>query len=235
MYIERFIAHQTPAKARVFALTNDGDHGLRAVTTLSGDHMRLTTELVDALNIRLFESQAENLKSVLVSLPEPVQTAVRRFLHDAGDPDPCGYTELGPIDVVREFYFSDGSREIAEFLDAALMIGMGVRVSNEVDSDGVIDWRFELRSEEVFVPASAEPRSWLLPEGLRPISTWTSRESTGGDPVRAAFRIAQEAARQGRYVRIHTFACGASDDLDDTLTSEIAVDVLDAPTPLAQD
>lgn len=168
-------------------------------------------------------------------VPLPVQTEVRRFLHDADDPDPCGYTELGPIDVVREFYFSDGSREIAEFLDAALMIGMGVRVSNEVDSDGVIDWRFELRSEEAFVPASAEPRSWLLPEGLRSISTWTSRESTGGDPVRAALRIAQEAARQGRYVRIHTFACGASDDLDDTLTSEIAVDVLDAPAPLAQD
>jgi hypothetical protein len=239
VYIERFIAHHTPAKARLFALTNDGEHGLQAVTTLPNDQTRLTTELVDALNLSLFERREDELNSVLERLPAPVRTAIRRFLHDVGEPDPHAYTESGPISVVRQICFlgddGDDSEELVEFLQAACVIGLGVRVANEVDGDGDIGWNFELRSEEAFVPASAEPRSWPLPPGLWPIRTWTSRERTGGHPARAAFAIAQEASRQGRYARIHTFARGISDDSDGTLTLEFAVDVFDAPIPLSED
>ncbi|WP_435107184.1 hypothetical protein [Nocardiopsis synnemataformans] len=231
MYIERFVAHHTPTKARIFALTIDGDHRLRAVTTLSADQTLITEELVDALNLRLFEGREDDVNGVLERLPAPVQTAVRRCLHDVGKPDPHGYTDMGPISVVRQLYFSDNPEELVEFLDAAYMMGFGIRVSNEVRSDGDIGWSFEMRSEEAFVPASAEPRSWPLPEGMRTIRAWTSREPTGGHPARAALAIADQASRQGKYVRIHTFAHGSSDDPEGTLTSEFAVDVFDAPIP----
>lgn len=234
MYIERFIAHQTPAKARVFALTNVSDYALQAVTTLSGDHTRFTAELVDALNLRIFEKQVEGLNGVLERLPGPVQTSIRRFFDDVGAPDPYSYTEMGPIKVVREFYFGDRSKELLDFLEAAYMIGLGVRISNEIDGDGDIGWNFELRSEEAFVPAGADPRSWPLPGGRRSIRAWTSREPTGGDPARAALTIAREASKQNKYVRVHTFACGISDDPSDMITSEIAVDVFDAPIPLME-
>ncbi|WP_017600953.1 hypothetical protein [Nocardiopsis lucentensis] len=235
MYIERFVAHHTPTKARIFALTIDSNRGLQAVTTLSGAQTQLTEDLVDALNLRLFEGREDDMNGVLERLPEPVQTAARRFFHDAGKPDPHRYTDMGPISVVRHLYFTDNPEELVEFLDAAYMMGFGVRVSNEVQSDGDIGWSFEMRSEEVFVPASAEPRSWPLPEDMQAIRTWTSREPTGGHPARAAFAIAHEASQHGRYVRIHTFAHGSSDDPEDTLTSEFAVDVFDAPIPPSEE
>ncbi|GAA3739030.1 hypothetical protein HDA32_005219 [Spinactinospora alkalitolerans] len=231
MRIERFVAHHSPSKARIFALTNEGEHDLEAVTTLSADHTALAGELVDALNFHLFERDEDELTSVLDQLPDPVQTAVRRFLHEAGPPAPGDYTDMGPISTVRQIYFSDSPEDVIEFLDAAYMIGFGVRVANEIRSDGETGWEFQMRSEESFVPATAEPRSWPLPEGLPLIRTWTSKEPTGGHPAGAAFAVARKASLEGRYVRIHTLSHGDSSDAEGTATSEFVVDVFDAPLP----
>jgi hypothetical protein len=78
---------------------------------------------------------------------------------------------MGPISVIREFYFGDVPKEMVEFLDAALMIGMEVRVSNEVDSDGVIDWRLNcaprrIRPGQHRTTQLAAPRRAAVDQGL---------------------------------------------------------------------
>jgi hypothetical protein len=68
-------------------------------------------------------------------------------------------------------------------------------------------WDLQLFSDEVSVPASAEPRTWELPSYVKLLQTWTSAQLLEGrGPVSSALSVAEAASSQGHWVRIHTLA-----------------------------
>jgi hypothetical protein len=111
----------------------------------------------------------------------------------------------------------------------AYMTGLCIRMSNERRSDGAVDWVVQLLSDEVSVPASAEPRTWALPAGANLLQTWTSKRPTGGiGPIRSGLDVAEDASGQGHWVRIHTLLHSDRDvDFEGCGTSEFVVDVFD--------
>ncbi|MFJ2782077.1 hypothetical protein [Kitasatospora sp. NPDC087315] len=232
--VNSFIAHTSPGRSRVFALHKDPHDRLEAVTTLGGDDVRLTEDLVGVLNTYLADRDDVALQAVLDGLPKAVQMATRRYLKDECPPEMGAFTSFGPIEIVREAVcFSRIDDELEDYLQGAYMIGLGIRMSNERDSDGDVDWVVQLRNDEVSVPASAEPRSWELPSGVALLETWTSKEPHPGlGPVRAALGVAARASADGQWVRIHTLLHSHRDvDYEGSGTSEFVVDVFDAPIP----
>lgn len=233
--IHSFIAHTSPGRSRVFALVKGSRDELEAVTTLGAGDLHLTGELVDALNCFLADRDEKLLGVVLDRVPKPVSMAAQQYLKDKCAPVLGAFTGFGWIDVVRSaVYFSEIDDGLEEYLDGAYMIGLGIRMSNERDSEGDVDWVVQLLSDEVSVPASAEPRTWALPAEVKIRQTWTSKRLTGGlGPVRSALNVAEEASAEGRWVRIHTLLHSDRDvDFEGSGSSEFVVDVFDGPIPL---
>lgn len=205
------------------------------MTTLGAGDLHLTEEVVDALNGFLADRDDTALEVVLNRLPKPVCMAVQQYLKEKCPPVLGAFTEFGPIDVVRPAVcFRDIDDELEEYLEGAYMIGLGIRMSNERDSEGGVEWVMQLLSDEVSVPASAEPRTWELPEEAKLLRTWTSKQRVGRvGPVRSALDVAEEASAKGRWVRIHTLLHSDRDvDFEGSGTSEFVVDIFDAPIPL---
>ena len=121
--------------------------------------------------------------------------AAQQYLKSESAPVLGAFTGFGPVDVVREaVYFRGIDDELEEHLEGAYMIGLGVRISNERSTDGDVWWVLQLLSDEVSVPASAEPRTWELPTEVKLLQTWTStRRSEGSGPVRGALNVAEAA------------------------------------------
>ncbi|MFG2723076.1 hypothetical protein ACGFW5_32970 [Streptomyces sp. NPDC048416] len=219
----------------MFALVRRPGDELEAVTTLGTGDLHLTGELVSALNGFLYDRDESALGKVLDRVPKPVRLAAEQFLKDKCPPVVGAYTEYGPVEVVREaVYFGGIDDEIEEYLEGAYAIGLGIRMSNERKRHGGVGWVIQLLSDEVSVPASAEPRTWAVPAGAKLARTWTSKQRASGvGPVRGALQVAEEAADQGRWVRIHTLLHSRYDvDFEGSGTSECVVDVFDAPIPL---
>lgn len=232
--VHSFIAHTTPGRSRVFALVKGPHDRLEAVTTLGASDLHMTDELVGCLNGFLADRDDAALREVLDCFPGPVRMAARRYLEDKCAPEVGAFNGYGPIDVVREaVYFRRVDDELEEYLDGAYLIGLGIRLSNERGSDGDVGWVLQLRSDEVSVPASAEPRSWELPADTPLLKTWTSRQPLAGlGPVRGALEAAEAASAEGRWVRVHTVLHSDRDvAFEGSGTSEFVVDVLDAPIP----
>ncbi|MFF4465829.1 hypothetical protein ACFY13_40920 [Streptomyces mirabilis] len=232
--IYSFIAHASPGRSRVFALVKSPREELEVVTTLGAGDLHLTEELVGALNGFLADRDDKALEVVLNRVPKAVRTATQHYLKEKCPPMLGTFTGFGPIDVVRPaVYFRDIDDELEEYLDGAYMIGLGIRMSNERDSEGDVEWVLQLLSDEVSVPASAEPRTWELPAEASLLQTWTSKRRTGSvGPVRGALNVAEEASAQGRWVRIHTLLHSDRDvDFEGNGTSEFVVDVFDASIP----
>ncbi|MCX5340322.1 hypothetical protein [Streptomyces atratus] len=230
-----FIAHTSPGRSRVFALRKDSGDRLEAVTTLGASDLHLTEEFVGGLNTFLADRDDAVLQAVLDRVPGPVAMAARQYLKEN-----CASSELGalsgygPVEVVREaVYFSRIDDELEEYLEGAYMIGLGIRMSNERSSDGDIGWVLQLRSDEVSVPASSEPRTWALPAEAQLLRTWTSEQPLAGlGPVRGALEVAEAASAEGRWVRVHTLLHSDLDvDFEGSGTSEFVVDVFDASIP----
>lgn len=235
--IHSFITHMSPGRCRVFALVKDPRQRLEVVTTLGAADLALSDELVDALNDYLFDQRDPALETVLDRAPNPVRMAVRQYLQGRPAPELGAFTPYGPVGVVREaVYFGAIDSELEEYLDGAYMIGLGIRMSNERQTDGDVEWVLQLRDDEVSVPTSAEPRTWALPADVKLLSTWTSEQPLGGlGPVRSALEVAEAASKEGRWVRVHTLLHSDRDeDYEGNGTSEFVVDVFDAPTPLRE-
>jgi hypothetical protein len=233
--VHSFTAHTSPGRSRVFALVKDSYDQLEAVTTLGADDLHLTTELVDALNCFLYDRDEVALNSLLEVFPKPVRMAVQQYVKNKCAPVMGAFNECGPIDVVRgAVYFSGGSDDLEEYLDGAYMIGLGVRVSNQRSEDGDVGWVLQLLSDEVSVPASAEPRAWELPSDVKLLQTWTSAQLLEvRGPVSSALSVAEAASSQGQWVRIHTLLHSDLDvDFEGSGSSEFVVDIFDAPIPL---
>jgi hypothetical protein len=232
--IHSFIAHTSPGRSKVFALVRGPRDELEAVTTLGGEDLHLTGEVVGALNCFLADRNETALDVVLECLPKPVRMGVQHYLSSKCPPTLGTFTEVGPVEVVRPaVYFGKIDDELEEYLESAYMIGLGIRMSNARTSDGRVEWVVQLLSDEVSVPASAEPRTWALPAGTKLLNTWTSGQRPAGiGPVRGALNEAQNASTQGRWVRIHTLLHSYRDvDFEGCGTSEFTVDVFDAPIP----
>jgi hypothetical protein len=218
----------------VFALVKDPDDRLEVVTTLGAGDLHLSDELISALNDFLPDRDNAALQTVLDRAPSPVRMAVQQYLKDKCAPEVGTVATYGPIDVVRHaVYFSRIDDELEDYLEGAYMIGLGIRMSNELGTDGEVDWVLKLLSDEVSVPASAEPRSWELPAEVKLLSTWTSKQLPAGHgPVRSALKAAATASAEGHWVRVHTLLHSHRDeDFEGSGTSEFVVDVVDAPIP----
>ncbi|MFC9943995.1 hypothetical protein [Streptomyces pratensis] len=214
-------------------MKNPGDE-LEAVTTLGASDLHLTTELVGVLNSFLYDRDDRALSEVLDRVPRAVRMAVQQYLNDKYAPMMGAFTECGPVEVVREaVYFGRIDEELEEYLEGAYTIGLGIRMSNERQRDGGARWVIRLLNDEVSVPASAEPRTWAVPEGAKLARTWTSVQRAGGaGSVRGALRVAADATDQGRWVRLHTLLHSRYDiDFEGSGTSEFIVDVFDSPIP----
>ncbi|MFE1519613.1 hypothetical protein ACFW9I_22785 [[Kitasatospora] papulosa] len=224
------------AKGSGDSLKGSGDE-LEAVTTLGTGDLDLTGELVSALNSYLYDREDSALANVLDQVPRAVRMAVRQYLKDRCAPVMGAFTECGPVEVVREAVFYGGiDDELEEYLEGAYTIGLGVRMSNERQRDGGVRWVIGLLNDEVSVPASAEPRTWAVPEGTKLARTWTSKQrASGAGPVAGALRVAADATDQDRWVRVHTLLQSHYDvDFEGSGTSEFVVDVFDSPIPLNQ-
>lgn len=224
MTIREFLAHTTPGKSRVFAIDTDETQSLEAVTSLGADDLHRTDSLLDGLNVYLITRDETGLADLLAGFPDAVRVGVRDFLtRRCPSPPPGAFGEFGPVERVRLMYL-DGT-DLEEFVRAAYLVGLGIRLGNETDARGRIDWELELLTEEAVVAPGAEARTWALP-GSTPLSfTWISRFAKG-DVVTNAVEVALEAGAQGSWVRLHTF--------DNDGTSEIRVDVFDVPPPVVE-
>ncbi|MBT2529539.1 hypothetical protein J7E91_30130 [Streptomyces sp. ISL-99] len=232
-----FIAHTSPGRSRVFAIRKGYPDRLEAVTTLGAADLHLTEEFVGGLNSFMADRDDAVLQAVLDRVPGPVAMAARQYLKENCAPELGAFTECGPVEVVREaVYFSRIDHELEEYLDGAYMIGLGIRMSNELSSDGDIGWVLQLRSDEVSVPASSEPRTWALPAGVPLLRTWTSEQPLAGlGPVRGALEVAEAASAEGCWVRVHTLLHSNRDvDFEGNGTSEFVVDVFDARIPSSE-
>lgn len=233
MPIHEFLAHTTPGKSRIYAL-NDGDtRNLEAVTTLGATDLEHTNRLISGLNEFLRARDEAALGAVLQPLPDAVQLAVHQFLRERSARDAGNSVSSWSSSDVRLAYFGDSPDELEEYLSAAYLIGLGMKISNEIDEEGDLGWAIQLFTEEDFVPASAELRAWALPPNIEVRATWTSEEANG-DPIGTAVAVACEAADQGKWVRLHTLERGSGETIDDgTTTSEVVVDIFEAQIPPA--
>lgn len=224
MTIREFLAHKTPGKSRVFAIDGDRPQFLEAVTSLGADDLHRTDDLLDGLNFFLITRDDNDLAKLLGDFPDAVRLGVLEFVAArCPAPPPGAFGELGPIEQVQVFYVDE--EDVEKFVQAAFLVGLGVRLSNETDA-GEIGWHFELLSGEAFVPLGTDPRTWELPAGTPLLSTWSSRFAKG-DPVSAAVEVALAASADDHWVRLHTF------EIDGT--SEIRVDVFDVPIPVGEE
>lgn len=235
--IHSFIAHKSPGRSRVFALVKDPHERLEAVTTLGIADVELTDDLVSALNCYLADRDDDPLQETLDRVPKAVCMASRQYLNNAAQPELGAFTGFGPIEVVRSaVYFTEIDEELEEYLQGAYTIGLGIRMRNELRSDGVVEWVVQLLNDEVSVAASAEPRTWALPPELKLLATWTSLHlTTGIGPVRSALNVANAASTKGQMVRVHTLLHSHRDiDFEGSGTSEFVVDVFDAAVPIQE-
>lgn len=224
MTIREFLAHATPGKSRVFAIDTDEPQSLEAVTSLGAADAHRTDDLLDRLNVYLVTRDDTALEELLGDLPEAVRIAVRDFLaRRCPAPPPGAFGEFGPVERVRLMYL-DGN-DLEEFVQAAYLVGLGVRLTNEADSRGRVGWELELLTEEPVVAPGAEARTWALPDATPLSFTWISKYAKG-HVVTNAVEVALEAGAEGSWVRLHTF--------DHNGASEIRVDVFDVPPPVTE-
>lgn len=225
MTIREFLAHTTPGKSRVFAIDTDEPQALEAVTSLGADDLHRTDSLLDGLNVYLITRDETDLLERLADFPDAVRIGVRDFLtlRCPAPPPPGAFGEFGPVERVRLMYL-DGD-DIEEFVRAAYLLGLGVRLGNEADSRGRVGWELELLTEEPVVAPGTEARAWALPDSAPLSFTWISKFAKG-DVVTNAVEVALEASAQGSWVRLHTF--------DHDGSSEVRVDVFDVPPPAVE-
>jgi hypothetical protein len=232
--VYEFIAHISPGRSRIFALVKGAPNRLDAVTSLGADCVQLTDELAAELNEFLATRRESGLTAVLERLPAPVRQAVGQYVR-IRCPDVLGaFNPYGPIDVLREAWFGPIDQELEDYVEGAYTIGLGVRMTNEVDEKGTVSWMVQVRSDEAMLPASAPLRSWPLPEGVTLLRTWpNSAADTGG--VTAALAVAAAGSAEGRMVRVHTLFQSRDEDPDGGGTSQVVVEVFEAPIPSRDD
>lgn len=224
MTIREFLAHTTPGKSRVFAIDTDEPQSLEAVTSLGADDLHHTDSLLDGLNVYLITRDENDLTDRLADFPEAVRIGVQDFVKRRCTAPPLGaFGEFGPIERVRLIYL-DGD-DLEDFVQAAYLVDLGVRLTNEADARGRIDWELELLTEEAVVAPGAEARTWALPGSAPLLFTWISKYAKG-NAVTNAVEVAREASADGHWVRLHTFGHDSG--------SEIRVDVLDVPPPVIE-
>jgi hypothetical protein len=182
--------------------------------------------------VYLVERDEAVLTTVLQQLPEAVKLAVQAFVAgleplEAGDRD--GF-EL--IEDHGCAYHSRRNKDLVPYVDSADMMNLGIRMENMQDADGNEEWKVVLRSMVPFVALQDDPRAWALPEGLELERSWTSVGNPAAGGSDSAIEIAEDAADQGKYVRMHTFWRADTPDPDGPSTLEYVVDVFNAPIPL---
>lgn len=221
MTVREFLAHTTPGKSRVFAIDTDEPQFLEAVTTLGADDLHRTDSLLDGLNVHLLTRDENDLAELLAAFPDAVRIGVLDFLtRRCPAPPPGVFGEFGPVERVRLMYLRGD--DLDEFVQAAYLVGLGIRLTNQTGERGQVDWELELLTEEATVPPGAEARTWALPD--TPLSfTWISKYAKG-NAVTNAVEVALEASADGSWVRLHTF--------ENNGTSELRVDVFDVPPPV---
>jgi hypothetical protein len=221
MTVREFLAHKTPGKSRVFAIDTDEPQFLEAVTTLGADDLHRTDRLLDGLNVHLLTRDEHDLTALLADFPDAVRIGVHDFLtRRCPAPPPGVFGEFGPVERVRLMYL-DGD-DLEAYVQAAYLVDLGVRLTNEADARGRVDWELELLTEEAAVPPGAEPRTWPLPEAPL-LFTWISKYAKG-NAVTNAVDVALEASADGHWVRLHTFEHNGA--------GELRVDVFDVPPPV---
>jgi hypothetical protein len=224
MTVREFLAHKTPGKSRVFAIDTDEPQVLEAVTTLGADDLHRTDSLLDGLNVHLLTRDENDLNELLAGFPDAVRIGVRDFIdRRCPEPPPGVFGEFGPVERVRLMYL-DGE-DMEEFVQAAYLVDLGIRLTNEADARGRVDWELELLTEEATVPPGAEPRTWALPDAPL-LFTWISKYAKG-DAVTNAVEVALEASADGHWVRLHSFEHNGA--------SELRVDVFDVPPPVIEE
>lgn len=224
MTVREFLAHKTPGKSRVFAIDTDEPQFLEAVTTLGADDLHRTDSLLDGLNVHLLTRDENDLDELLAAFPDAVRIGVRDFLtRRCPAPPPGVFGEFGPVERVRLMYL-DGD-DVEEYVQAAYLVDLGIRVTNEADARGRVDWELELLTEEATVAPGAEPRTWALPDAPL-LFTWISKYAKG-NAVTNAVEVALEASADGHWVRLHTFEHNGA--------GELRVDVFDVPPPVIEE
>ncbi|QSE87849.1 hypothetical protein JWS13_04105 (plasmid) [Rhodococcus pseudokoreensis] len=234
MTVERFVSYDSAGKCRIFALISHADK-IEVVTTVGSRDQALTEPLVGALNDYLATRSEVGLDNVLGKMPAPVSMAVHSYLrgHTLREAEAEAGDSSARKELVRELYYGLDSPNFLEQLEAAYTIGLGVRVASERVDDGSIEWTAHFCKHDSYVPATLAPRAWPLPQGIPVLQTWTSQESTTGNPVAAALEVARAAASQGNWVRMHTVEHDDGGGYTEGVvcTCEWVVDILDAAVP----
>ena len=103
-------------------------------------------------------------------------------------------------------YFSALDDELEEHIEGAYNLGFGIRLTNEVDRQGLVGWVLELFAEEEFVPAGEGVRTWPLPSDVPLLKTWTSERSGNQGPwlpvVAEAVGRALDTSQQGCWQQV---------------------------------
>ncbi len=75
--------------------------------------------------------------------------AVQQFLAIRCPRELGAFNIYGPHEIVREAGFGEVDEELEEYVRGALMIGLGIRMTNDRDPDGGVGWGIQLRSDDV--------------------------------------------------------------------------------------
>lgn len=220
-YNKHFAVHSTPSKHRIFAVDPASRLRLEVVTTLDASDAGYVDELLDALNEWVNLQDEEPLSEVLESLPQAVRLGVRDYMQRRPRPTPGTFHEgYGPMARLRLMSTSDLD-DLADLVDAAYLVGLGLRVTTERDARGEVSWEIAMYTAEPSFDTVDELRAWTKSSSRYPLSsTWVGDE----DPVEQGLQVATEAAERDRHVCLHS--CELA-----TGQSVIAVDVFDVSIP----
>lgn len=229
--IKEILRHNSGSKMRIYARPVD-DECLTVITTVGAEHLSAGNELALALNIYLFERDEANLTAVLERLPEAVNLAVQAFVAGL---DPLEVGDRDGFELIADHgcaYHSRRNKDLLPYVDSADMVNLGVRMESQQDSKGNEEWKVVLRSMVPFVTYEDIPRAWALPDGIELERSWTSVGNPAAHGTETALEIAEDAADEGKYVRMHTFWRTDTPDPDGRATLEYVVDVFNAPMPV---
>ncbi len=229
--IQEILMHSSGSKMRIYARPVD-DRCLTVVTTVGAEHLSAGQDLALALNDFLFERDEAGLTPVLKRLPEAVNLAVRAFVAGL---DPLEVGDRDGFELITDHgcaYHSRRNKDLLPYVHSADMVNLGVRMESLQDSEGREEWKVMLRSMVPFVTYQDTPRAWALPEGIELERSWTSVDNPAAHGIDSALEIAEDAADEGKYVRMHTFWRADTPDPDGPATLECVVDVFNAPMPV---
>ncbi|MFF0496470.1 hypothetical protein ACFYU5_08710 [Nocardia aobensis] len=192
--VERFIAHQSPGSARIYA-QYDGDQWpeaghLELVTTLGRDHVAAAASVTRMLNRWLGDRKSANqpdpVPTLVGKVSDASHKAIVRFLAEACVDStvlPMGFDHGGPIKQVgyRIMHEQMDYNCAMKALDACDRLGLGFRAENLVTFAGTIEWRIEILSDVPHDVSRPRERTWL-PDG-EPAQQWNSFDDPESFPA----------------------------------------------------